>query len=354
MTLRRACCLGRLVWPLVFACSAEPSSAVEETGSLSSDGRNETGYLAAGYLIQRPGVTTSNNLCDKHSSSPTCLQKDGASNAPHCSAVLVSPFFALTAAHCLDLDGTNPLDTGYVRYDSTLVEDGPPLGIGLGALAQRHIFPVHYVIVHPDYVPSTEHSPALNDIALLKFQAPQGSASATSSSPTNEALTLGCGYRLVGYGYHDSATQWLIGERRSYAACFLTTGQRAVFAARYASNLPVAPENFVFQGSDGNACLADSGSPVFIEGTRIIVGILSALISAPDPAGNMPVCPAIDSSLLSITPIDTHRHFISSVLQSCSHKALVRSCLNAVGIMRQLNQTPTPPWRSPPFPHAQW
>ena len=166
--------------------------------------------------------------------------------------------------------------------------------------------------------------------------------------------TASCRFRFVGYGYHFTQAQWTIGERRSHAACLLTSDQVNSFGQRHEAQVPLAQGNLAFQGNDGNPCVADSGSAVFTDGTNALVGILSALISEPDAQGNVPVCPTIESSIASVQAVDPHRQFIDAVTETCTHKATVFSCLNALGLSRQLNKTPSPPWLGPSFPKPRW
>jgi hypothetical protein len=337
-----------------MACSASPEPTTEQAGAANSGGRGETGYTTAGFLVQRPGTDSIDFDCTAQSPSPNCVRNDGAANAPHCGAALVSPFFALTAAHCLDLHPDSPLDTGQVRYESVLVHDAPPLAVGVGNFSERNIVPAHYVIVHPDYVPSNRDRPALNDVALVKILTPEGAVTATLNDASNEVRPGGCDFRFVGYGYHWTRTQWTLSERRSHTACSLSFDQVQAFGNRYGSEVPIAPGNLAFQGHDGNSCIADSGSAVFVDGTNDLVGILSAMISAPDPEGDVPVCPAIESSIASVQSVYQQRHFIGAVTNTCTHKATVQSCLNALGISRQLHKTPSPVWLGPPFPKPRW
>jgi secreted trypsin-like serine protease len=94
-----------------------------------------------------------------------------------CGATVISPDWALTAAHCVENARIDPAGRA-VQYvaedDGALVRFGT-LRIAIGAADLRRmvsgtVFPLSRVVVHPAYVPGAPE--AGNDIALLRLEAP--------------------------------------------------------------------------------------------------------------------------------------------------------------------------------------
>ncbi|WP_155839293.1 trypsin-like serine protease, partial [Hyphomonas chukchiensis] len=94
-----------------------------------------------------------------------------------CGATMISPDWALTAAHCVE---DARIETGGRAYqyaradDGTLVRFGVlSLAIGAADLRRRGagtVFALSAVVVHPAYTP--ERPEAGNDIALLRLESP--------------------------------------------------------------------------------------------------------------------------------------------------------------------------------------
>jgi secreted trypsin-like serine protease len=175
-----------------------------------------------------------------------------------CSGTLVAPTVFLTAAHCL-LDEPSDL---YVSFDSFVgaPDVGPEVKLYHGQ-----------AFGHPDFVDETAPGDT-HDIAVVVLDQPVKRAriallpaKKTLDHLARHGVTDDIRYGVVGYGRegHDEEGFFGGGSRRFGFSSF-------DFLEPFKLNLTQAVAD-----GDGGTCRGDSGGPVFLAKTKIIVGIVS-------------------------------------------------------------------------------
>jgi secreted trypsin-like serine protease len=168
--------------------------------------------------------------------------------APVCSGFLVSPTVFVTAAHCIeDLGGTLP---AYVSFDQTF-DDSSPVIRGTA-------------VPNPRFTGGTEHDIAA--VILDRAVAGRGHAALPEESLL-EDLARSTPLTLVGYGangFTQGAPQFDLVRRTADARLV------KVERGKYVPNLRM---------SEG-ICFGDSGGPVLLGDSDVVVGISSFVKSA--------------------------------------------------------------------------
>lgn len=155
-----------------------------------------------------------------------------SSNQAFCTGTLISPSVILTAAHCVDMAGTDPDVTAFFGND---IKSGGTR-IGIGAKVQ-----------HLEWNGSVDDG---NDIALILLNFPQDPflpVEMNDVAPLSDEI--GTPYRQVGFGVYDRDTGDADGKKRQGTTSI--TG--------------VDDPDVVLSGDDDlSVCFGDSGGPGFI------------------------------------------------------------------------------------------
>ena len=254
MELRRKHVVFLLVAFFAIGCTdiTDPPPLVDEKPSFIVNGilDGNAHANAGGFLIDRDGDGQPNPFTE------------GA-----CSGSLIAPTVFLTAAHCLG--GPPPsVRKRWVGFDQGIFN--PNLTF----------IPVTAIHRHPDFVPGSGLGNDMG-VMLLEF-APSGIAPV--SLPKRGLLgrmakrdILGDqNFVVVGYGVTliQGPGSFCIPLPAPFPACFYFDGRRRSATVSFVALDPV--ELLLDQNPDngnGGACLGDSGAPVFLGDTDLVVGV---------------------------------------------------------------------------------
>lgn len=153
-----------------------------------------------------------------------------------CTGTLISPTVVLTAAHCMDMAGSDP--GLLVFFGSDIHSDGVAIGV---KRAQQQ----------PDWTGDIYH----NDVAVVLMNYPQRDIQPAQLSTTPATDLIGSDYRVVGFGVNDQVNQTVDGKKRS--------GMVAI------ADAPTDKDDIIFDDSNTIVCFGDSGGPGFVsDGTQ--------------------------------------------------------------------------------------
>lgn len=195
---------------------------------------------------------------DEHSNVGALVAElPGVGRVPVCSATLVSPTVALTAAHCTDALTARGVERVSVSFDSVLDPRGWTLHSGS-------------YVTDPRY---GRDMGDLHDLAVILFDVPvEGVVPASLASSALGDLGRGPGdlrTLSVGYGFNDR----VVGAGRPQ---FVFDGARRATV----SVLTAITPNWVkvrSRGGEGlgGVCYGDSGGPIFLEGSQKVIAVIS-------------------------------------------------------------------------------
>lgn len=178
-----------------------------------------------------------------------------ANNTLVCTATLIAPDVALTAAHCL----TPPLFGAFAFTLDPDASDGTD-----------DVVPVRFTHQHPDFDHGVNLDLAVrNDIGVIILDRPiVGVQPATFDSPLFHT-TIDSGNQLSVCGY---------GRALWYTGAHAQKRDAVMFVDRIESH------EFSTTPSDPQPCIGDSGAPLFIDDpdARRIVGVVSRAVGASD------------------------------------------------------------------------
>ncbi len=155
-----------------------------------------------------------------------------------CGYTALSKTLGITAAHC--------------------VEDAKVMYVGTGQFDPSNVVQVDSAVGREGWLRNKER---IDDFAVLKFQGDedfQEFAQIGSPKP-------GCNYRVVAYGRTEDPSSAKL--RKSALLCV--------------SNINAA--TFQVQGYNSGICFGDSGSPVYLDGTSQVVGVVVSIINSANP-----------------------------------------------------------------------
>lgn len=239
-------------------------SLAPENSDALIGGQLESGYSATGFLV----TFLANNTVE------------------YCGATLLDSATAITAAHCVDTPGTRFFGLGEFTTDSSRLRR-------VSGVSQK---------------PGWNRQDSGEDLALITLI---DTIPLTEVGKLETATpTIGCGFRVVAYGRDnpDLNTADNDRERKSAEICI----------NNFFGNV------MVMYSPRGGICLGDSGSPVYLDRTNKIVGIVSAVRKQSD---NSPICFVGNTAF--VTRIETGIEFVGQTVGQARLAQYVASSLPA-------------------------
>lgn len=224
----------------LILCGLTAAASASPSGSGSVELERETGIIGGTAANGDPAVVFLAGFPADRSTMFTC------------TAIIVSPTAALTAAHCVDhADYTFGVFLG-ADASGTLAELEPQL------------VPISAVHPHPEY---SREPPFTADIAVIEFATPVSiTPLAISRTPPIEAM-VGLSVRIVGYGQ----TVYEQPNSRKFAGTTVIAG--------------LDPDDTILIGDTNvRTCIGDSGGPVLLDNIVLGVNSYSDTTGCNDPA----------------------------------------------------------------------
>ncbi|HEU5121953.1 MAG TPA: trypsin-like serine protease, partial [Candidatus Saccharimonadales bacterium] len=197
---------------------------------------------------------------------------DGSANRHRCHVNVISPYWGVTTAHCLNVTTVGVSEIRASGLDivdpySAQNPDGYKESVGVAA-----VYP------HPNYIPDQGNAAAQNDIALIKFTNPiqqtEPLGIAGSSSP------VGTSAKLAGWGWicDSDPTMPNCGITPRFSPILKHLGVKIVNSSE-CTYPHQALQYFCVKASGSEnamACVGDSGGPVTRKGfdKTILMGIV--------------------------------------------------------------------------------
>ena len=254
---------------LAAGCTAPPQETAPAADRASPivGGEIEEGHPAVGAL--------------------TALFPDDDYTGSFCSATLIAPSWALTAAHCIN--GYQ----GRVRGKG-LDPDPSYLHLFLGVRAEEReegtLHAARRVVIHPNYDVQTDSH---YDVALVELAAPvEGVAPVPIHRAPMSADQVGLEITYVGFGTTDPDSD---------------EGESGVKRSATLTLSAVMPTLYMTRQEEGGVCFGDSGGPGLVEaeeGTLEVLGVNSSVIGSP-------TCRRFSAQVR----VDAHQTWIDAVMQ---------------------------------------
>lgn len=165
---------------------------------------------------------------------PAVVALTRGGSASFCTGTLISPSVVLTAAHCIDMAGSDPNFTVFFGSDTTSE------GIRIGTKGKQQ---------HLGWTGDLAQN---NDIGLLLLDLPQDPTIAVPLNTTPASDLVNQPYRPVGFGIYDQANQLADGKKR--------TGNSLIAQALS----PPMGDEIIMNDSQTIVCFGDSGGPGFV------------------------------------------------------------------------------------------
>lgn len=255
MNVREIPVVMSLAAALGFGCAESNEEVVARSGDELTGGSRASAYAHryVGFLKEKRDQT-----CSSDGSSPDrCTFR--IEDAPYCSGTLIAPGVVLTAAHCVEgrtarwsVFGLGAADASYGEIRSS---------------AAHPVHAIREIVVHPLYLAGQTFErdrPFDHDVALLflTLEYPPGQPVASLEGPAPEDA---CDLTAIGYGRNGSRDY--TGERRTSTVC----AEQA---------LDARPPYYVARSPDASICFGDSGSPLLVQGTSRVLGVMSTVYNA--------------------------------------------------------------------------
>lgn len=207
-------------------------------------GRLESFYPTAGFLV--------------------IFQDDGI--VDFCGVSFTTNTSGVTAAHCFDKSGE--------RF----------VGKGEFTLDRSKLTPISSFVQKTGW----DHTHSDNDLSTFSLASSIG----LDDSILVADVVDGCNYRVVAYGRTETETTTLSATRPRKSAQVCAT---------------VVDNNIIKLTGDGGICLGDSGSPVYIEGTNQVIGVISAITRTDN---SKPICYVGNTA--NVVRLDTNKSFLNN------------------------------------------
>ena len=221
--------------------------------------------LILALIAVAPGAAVTNGVPDsgQHPYVGLIVFYDAEGNPTHrCSGTLISPTVLLTAGHC-----TEGATSAQVWFDETVTTaSGYPYTGGITGTPYTH----------PDFVWALPNTSDVG-VVVLDRRVRLSTYGALPEPGTLDALATKRGkqettFTVVGYGLQEVRPAELA-ERTRLQATVQLINLRSALTDGYNIHHTGAP------GTGGGTCFGDSGGPVFLGDTNVIVGVTSFVLN---------------------------------------------------------------------------
>lgn len=224
-------------------------------------GRLEKGFPSAGFLV----ANTSQGV-------------------KSCGYAVLSPTIAITASHCVD--------------------DSSSILLGLGEFDYSNVnkVVVNTAIQKAGWVNTKNRR---DDFSILRFG---DSSTFFTDFAEIDRVSEGCNYRVVAYGRTENIDEYGRFPRKSAKLCAFEI-DNDIFRVRADSS------------EKAGICFGDSGSPVYIDGTNKVIGVVASILNNPNRASS-DQCDFNNTGI--VVRADTNINFVNQSIQLASNDTFNR------------------------------